>query len=72
MSDPKVTLIDKERASFLYCVDEGQGYTKDRKTGAEQGTPNGVNPHVLYVTGLGLDSDGVWRTGSVKTERGGC
>lgn len=72
VSDPKVTLLDKERATLIYCVDEGQGYTKDRKTGAEEGTPKDVNPHVQYVTGLRLDPDGIWKTADVRTQRGRC
>ncbi|MEU6079265.1 hypothetical protein [Streptomyces sp. NPDC047108] len=72
ISDPEVTLLDKKRATLFYCVDEGKGYTKDRKTGDVEGTPKNVNPHVHYVTSLQKSAHGVWKTRSVEAKRGGC
>ncbi|MFJ4920147.1 hypothetical protein [Streptomyces sp. NPDC088725] len=72
ISDPKVDFLSKQRATLFYCMDEGQGSTKDRKTGAVKGTPKGVNPHVLYMTGVTKNPEGVWKTATVETKRGGC
>jgi hypothetical protein len=70
--NPQVTISDTGGGVLFYCVDEGKGYTKDRKTKEVEGTPDGVNPVLLYRTTLEKTPQGVWRTKSLETERGVC
>jgi len=72
--NPEVAYIGKTkaRATLLYCVDEGKGYSKDLKTGETAGTPKGESPLVQYRTSLGKQADGVWKTMTVETQPGGC
>jgi hypothetical protein len=72
--DPEITYLgkNKTRATLFYCVDESKGYSKDLKTGETAGTPKGESPKVQYRTSLGKAANGVWKTGTVETEPGGC
>ncbi|MCT9139504.1 hypothetical protein [Streptomyces violarus] len=70
--NPQVTISDSGGGVLFYCVDEGKGYTKDRKTKEVEGTPDGVNPVLQYRTTLERTPQGVWKTKSLETERGGC
>ncbi|WP_435282257.1 hypothetical protein [Streptomyces koelreuteriae] len=70
--NPQVTISDSGGGVLFYCVDEGKGYTKDRKTKEVEGTPDGVNPVLQYRTTLEKTPQGVWKTRSLETERGAC
>ncbi|MFC9131812.1 hypothetical protein ACFT4A_33955 [Streptomyces sp. NPDC057099] len=70
--NPQVTISDTGGGVLFYCVDEGKGYTKDRRTKEVEGTPDGVNPVLQYRTTLEETPQGVWKTKSLETERGGC
>ncbi|MFF4566029.1 hypothetical protein [Streptomyces sp. NPDC001435] len=71
--DPKVTLAKTGIGAYLtYCSDESKAYSKDRKTGKEEGNPSGTNPHVFYAISIGKNAQGVWQTSSARSERGGC
>jgi hypothetical protein len=71
--DPKVTLASNKRgAAVTYCTDESKAYTKNRKTGKEEGNPAGTNPYVIYSVSLTKNAQGVWQNSSVNSKRGGC
>ncbi|WP_129307493.1 hypothetical protein [Streptomyces sp. L2] len=70
--DPKVNIVHKNGATLSYCTDESKAYSKDRKTGEEEGNPAGMNPHVYYVITLARNADGVWQTMSAQSQRGDC
>lgn len=69
---PQVRLNGQGLGVLFYCVDEGKAYTKNRKTNKVVGTPGNVSPYVQYRTTLQRTPQGVWKTRSVQTERGGC
>ncbi|MFI5687707.1 hypothetical protein [Streptomyces sp. NPDC051636] len=71
--DPKVSLAKTGIGAYLtYCSDESKAYSKDRKTGKEEGNPAGTDPHVFYAITLGKNAKGVWQTRSARSERGAC
>ncbi|WP_369261680.1 hypothetical protein [Streptomyces sp. R35] len=70
--DSQVRLNSTGLGVLFYCVDEGKASTKNRKTGKEEGTPDGTSPYLQYRTTLEKSSRGVWQTRSVETERGAC
>ena len=73
--DPKVTLVDSgdgRTASLRYCTDESKAYTKNRKTGAVVGNPEGTAPEVGYLVTLRKSAQGVWQNDSVTAKRGEC
>lgn len=70
--NPQVSFSDTGGGVLFYCVDESKGYTKDRKTKEVQGTPDDMNPVLQYRTTLERTAQGVWKTKSLETERGGC
>lgn len=63
---------NRTSASLSYCTDESKAYTKERKTGRVEGNPPGTDPAVFYVVSLAKNTQGVWQTVSVRSERGGC
>ncbi|MEU5684711.1 hypothetical protein DEJ48_15080 [Streptomyces venezuelae] len=69
--NPQVSLSDAGGVLF-YCVDESKGYTENRRTKKRAGTPDDTDPVLQYRTTLRKNSDGVWSTVSLETERGGC
>jgi hypothetical protein len=72
VSDPQVHISNEGFGVLFYCVDEAKGYTRDLKTGKVEGTPEGEDPKVQYRTRLDKNSDGVWQTSTIQTERGAC
>ncbi|CAL9488679.1 hypothetical protein [Streptomyces sp. enrichment culture] len=68
---PQVRISPDGSGTLFYCVDEGAGSTKNLKTGAVTKTPTD-DAFVLYQTKLSKSDDGVWKTTTVKTTRGGC
>jgi len=74
VSDPEIAYLGskKNRATLSYCVDESKGFSKDLKSGETAGTPKGESPKVRYLTSLGKQSNGVWKTMTVETKPGGC
>ncbi|ATL29701.1 hypothetical protein [Streptomyces formicae] len=70
--DPQVHISNEGFGVLFYCVDESKGYTKDRKTGKETGTPKGTSPRLQYRTRLDKTKRGVWKTTTAQTERGAC
>ncbi|WP_406139471.1 hypothetical protein [Streptomyces sp. NBC_01089] len=68
---PQVQINDTGSGVLFYCVDEGKAYTKNRKTKKVTGTPDDVNPKLQYRTTLNKTSQGVWKTVTLETARGG-
>ncbi|MFD4528091.1 hypothetical protein ACFWP7_30005 [Streptomyces sp. NPDC058470] len=69
--DPQVRISADGSGTLFYCVDEGEGSTKNLKTGEVTDTPSD-EAYVLYQTKLSKSDDGVWRTTTVESTRGGC
>ncbi|MFF4251483.1 hypothetical protein ACFY1L_09765 [Streptomyces sp. NPDC001663] len=69
--DPQVRISPDGSGTLFYCVDEGDGSTKNLTTGEVTKTP-ADDAFVLYQTKLRKSDDGVWRTTTVATKRGGC
>ncbi|MEU6990073.1 hypothetical protein ABZ953_05340 [Streptomyces sp. NPDC046465] len=70
--DNQVHVSNEGFAVLFYCVDESRAFSKNRKTRKVEGTPEGQDPKVQYRTRLDKDAEGVWKTTSVETDRGGC
>ena len=66
----KVTLSGKAKAYVTYCSDESKSFIKDRKTGKVDRSPATANAYVLYNTSLTKNSDGVWQTTDIVSNRG--
>ncbi|WP_327409188.1 hypothetical protein OG458_19070 [Streptomyces sp. NBC_01281] len=67
---PKLDVFDKESAGLSYCSDESKAFNKDRKTQAIEKTPTSKDSYVLYSTRLERNSDGIWQTTKLVSERG--
>lgn len=66
----RVTPVDDQTVSLVYCGDESKAYRKDRKTGnVTQGTPSNKD-YVLYNYRLTKNAQGVWQTSNGFSERG--
>nr|WSX50417.1 hypothetical protein OG409_16550 [Streptomyces sp. NBC_00974] len=66
----RVTPVDDQTISLVYCGDESKAYRKDRKTGnVTQGTPSNKD-YVLYNYRLTKNAQGVWQTSNGFSERG--
>lgn len=66
----KVTLRADGSASLVYCGDESKAFNKDRKTGKVDVTPITKNSYVIYNTLLQQNTQGVWQTVKVLSQRG--
>lgn len=69
--DPQVRISPDGSGTLFYCVDEGKGSTKNLETGEVTSTP-ADDAFVLYQTKLSKSDEGVWKTTTVTTTRGGC
>ncbi|MFJ9540574.1 hypothetical protein ACIRPX_25320 [Streptomyces sp. NPDC101225] len=68
--DRNVTLTSKTSATLSFCADESEGFSKDKKTNKIDKTPVTKNSYVLYNTRLDKNSDGVWQTSQIISNRG--
>ncbi|CAM5586864.1 hypothetical protein [Streptomyces griseomycini] len=66
----KVTLSGTKKAYVTYCSDESKSYIKNKKTEKVDRSPATANAYVLYNTSLTKNSDGVWQTTDVVSNRG--
>ncbi|WP_371101410.1 hypothetical protein [Streptomyces sp. PU_AKi4] len=66
----KVTLSGEQKAYVTYCSDESKSYIKDKKTGEVDRSPATERSYVLYNTSLTKNSDGIWQTTDVVSDRG--
>ncbi|MET9898536.1 hypothetical protein [Streptomyces sp. NPDC006446] len=64
-----VTLRGDGSAALTYCEDQGKAYNKYVKTGKVDKTPVTKNSYVFYNTELKRNSDGVWVTQDMLSER---
>ncbi|MEV2255834.1 hypothetical protein AB0I94_35655 [Streptomyces sp. NPDC050147] len=72
ISKPQVRINSTGSGILFYCMDESKGFTKNLKTKEVVGTPKDQSPRVQYQTRLDRTKDGVWKTSSSTTKRGGC
>ncbi|QKW08591.1 hypothetical protein HUT18_21690 [Streptomyces sp. NA04227] len=72
VSEPQAKVVKKDTGVLTYCLDEGKAFAKNRKTGKQTGTPEGDSPRLQYRTTLVKSPEGVWRTTTADTKRGGC
>ncbi|MEU9067860.1 hypothetical protein AB0D60_13365 [Streptomyces sp. NPDC048306] len=68
--DREVTLDGKNAATVTYCGDETESYSKDRKTKKVKKTPGDADDYVSYNARMEKNSEGVWQTVNVVSERG--
>ncbi|MFD4951479.1 hypothetical protein [Streptomyces sp. NPDC058451] len=68
--DRAVTLSGSSEAYVTYCSDESKSFLKSRKTGKVENTPTTSDSYVLYHAKLGKNSEGVWQTTDVVSNRG--
>ncbi|GAA2551451.1 MULTISPECIES: hypothetical protein [Streptomyces] len=66
----KVTLSGAKKAYVSYCSDESKSYIKNKKTEKVDRSPATANSYVLYNTSLTKNSDGIWQTTDVVSNRG--
>ncbi|MFF5155003.1 hypothetical protein ACFY3N_01815 [Streptomyces sp. NPDC000348] len=69
-SNYKVTLSGPRKAYVTYCSDESKSYIKNKKTGKVDRSPATADAYVLYNTSLTKNSEGVWQTTDVVSNRG--
>ncbi|MEU9554951.1 hypothetical protein [Streptomyces fumanus] len=67
---PKISVFDKQSAGVSYCADESKAFNKNRKTNKVDKTPATDDSYVLYSTRLEKNSEGVWQTTKLQSERG--
>ncbi|MFI6091371.1 hypothetical protein [Streptomyces sp. NPDC051218] len=67
---PKLSVIDKDTASLVYCSDESKAFNKNRKTGKVTKTPASDNSYVTYSTRLNKNAQGIWQTTKLQSKRG--
>ncbi|KAB1147738.1 hypothetical protein F7R91_11675 [Streptomyces luteolifulvus] len=65
-----VTLRGNGRASLRYCEDQGKAFNRNVETGKIDKTPVTKDSYILYNTALKKNSDGVWATQDMISERG--
>lgn len=65
-----VTLQGDGAAALAYCEDQGRAYNKYVETGKVDKTPVTKNSYIFYNTTLKRNSDGVWVTQDMLSERG--
>jgi|SRR5882757_261704 len=68
--DRKVTLLDGDTASVIYCSDESKEFPKHRDTGKIDNVATTSDSYVLYNTHLKKNAQGVWQTDNVLSDRG--
>jgi hypothetical protein len=67
---PKISVFDEKSAGVSYCADESKAFNKNRKTNEVDKTPATDDSYVLYSTRLEMNSEGVWQTTKLQSERG--
>ncbi|MEV5435234.1 hypothetical protein AB0K80_04265 [Streptomyces sp. NPDC052682] len=67
---PNIRVFDSKSAGVSYCADESKAFNKDRKTNKVDKTPVTDDSYVLYSTRLEKNSEGVWQTTKLESDRG--
>ncbi|MFJ8715095.1 hypothetical protein ACIRD9_18210 [Streptomyces violaceus] len=67
---PDISVFDKKSAGVSYCADESKAFNKNRKTNKIDKAPASDNSFVRYSTRLEKNSNGVWQTTKLESERG--
>ncbi|MFF4401412.1 hypothetical protein [Streptomyces sp. NPDC001480] len=68
--NPQLTKLDKGSVALTYCADESKAYDKDRRTGKVDKTAVTNKSYVFYNTRMDQNSQGVWQTSKLASERG--
>jgi hypothetical protein len=68
--DREVTLSGESAATLTYCGDETDSYSKDRKSKKVKKTPGDADDYVSYSARMKKNTEGVWQTTNVVSERG--
>ncbi|MGW6269975.1 hypothetical protein [Streptomyces sp. NPDC055060] len=70
--DRRVTVVDDQTATLVYCADESEAVNTDRRTGKTKrtGQTKRDDNYVLYNTRLALSPKGVWQTTKGFSKRG--
>ncbi|MFF1676062.1 hypothetical protein ACFVYG_08520 [Streptomyces sp. NPDC058256] len=66
----KVTLSGDTSATVTYCSDESKSFLKNRKTEKIKNTPTSTDSYVLYNSKLVKNTQGVWQTTDIVSDRG--
>ncbi|MCG7202931.1 hypothetical protein [Streptomyces arenae] len=67
---PAISVFDAKSAGVTYCSDESKAFNKNRKTNKVDRSPATKNSYVLYSTRLERNSEGVWQTTKLTSDRG--
>ncbi|WKX70951.1 hypothetical protein [Streptomyces sp. XD-27] len=70
--DPRIKFTSDDVATLRYCTDESKAFSKDIKTDKIDRTEPSSKSYVLYVTGVVKNSEGIWQTTSLVSQRGKC
>ncbi|WP_405938216.1 hypothetical protein OG338_17475 [Streptomyces sp. NBC_00726] len=68
--DPELQMFDSKSGGLVFCADESQAFSKNRKTGKINKTPVTKTSYVLYSTRLEKNADGIWQTTELKSKKG--
>ncbi|MGY5058075.1 hypothetical protein ACWDFR_29035 [Streptomyces sp. 900105755] len=70
--DRKVVLsgAGADKAYVTYCSDESKSFIKNRTTGKVDRTPTTSESYVLFHTVLDKNTEGVWQTSDIVSNRG--
>ncbi|MGW1877217.1 hypothetical protein [Streptomyces sp. NPDC001975] len=67
---PAISVFDAKSAGVTYCADESKAFNKNRKTNKVDRSPATDDSYVLYSTRLERNSEGVWQTTKLISDRG--
>ncbi|RZU16937.1 hypothetical protein [Streptomyces sp. BK239] len=67
---PNIAVFDAKSAGVSYCADESKAFNKNRKTNKVDEVAATNDSYVLYSTRLEKNSNGVWQTTKLESERG--
>lgn len=70
--DAHVTFPGSTYAKLTYCSDESQAFSKSLRNGRTDLTTPSANSYVFYSTALQKNSEGIWQTNSLTSQRGQC
>ncbi|CAL9446831.1 hypothetical protein [Streptomyces sp. enrichment culture] len=68
--DYEVKLSGDNKAYVTYCSDESKSFLKNRKTGKVDDNPATADSYVLYRAALARNTENVWQTTDVVSDRG--
>jgi hypothetical protein len=66
----KVDVFDSASAGVVYCEDQSKAFAKDRKSNKVYKTEVNDDSYVIYRTRLEKNTQGVWQTTTLTSQRG--